>query len=155
MTTVISSLVLLRTATGDQNASCLQVLANEAMKPAKLKRHLITKHPEYKYKTKFFSRKSKEYTHQKTRMVNLATTSEKAQKASYLVAQHIAKSKQQHTLAQELVLPVAVEMCEVITLHYRHLADVLIQSDVHWMAGRCVRRRRRMRGQQEWWGSRV
>jgi len=31
---------------------CLQALANEAMKPAKLKRHLITKHPEYKGKTK-------------------------------------------------------------------------------------------------------
>ncbi|CAK6974025.1 zinc finger BED domain-containing protein 5-like [Scomber scombrus] len=71
----------------------LQVLANEAMKPAKLKRHLITKHPEFKDKRKYFLwRKSEEYM-QKTRLVNLATTSEKAQRASYLVAQRIAKSK--------------------------------------------------------------
>ena len=51
---------------------------------------------------------------QKTRMVNLATTSEKAQKASYLVAQRIAKSKKPHSIGQELILPAAVEMCEVV-----------------------------------------
>lgn len=50
----------------------------------------------------------------KQRMVNLAKTLEKAQKASYLVAQRIAKSKKPHTIAQELILSVAVEMCEVI-----------------------------------------
>lgn len=33
---------------------CLQVLANEAMKPAKLKRHLVTRNPQYKDKTKDF-----------------------------------------------------------------------------------------------------
>lgn len=67
---------------------CLQVLANEAMKPAKLKRHLITKHLEYMDKPKeFFVRKSEGYHHQRTKLTNLATTSEKAQKASFLVAQ--------------------------------------------------------------------
>ncbi|CAK6977529.1 SCAN domain-containing protein 3-like [Scomber scombrus] len=94
---------------------CLQVLANEAMKPAKLKRPLITKHPEFKNKTKdFFQRKSEEYMRQKTRLVNLATTSQKALKASYLVAQRIAKSKKPHSIGQELVLPAAVEMCEAV-----------------------------------------
>lgn len=94
---------------------CLKVLANEGMKPAKLKRHLITKHPEYASKPKdFFRRKSEEYTRQKTRMVNLATIPEKAHKASYLVALRIAKSKKPHTIGEELILPSAVEMCEVM-----------------------------------------
>ncbi|XP_057191418.1 SCAN domain-containing protein 3-like [Triplophysa rosa] len=94
---------------------CLQVLANEAMKPAKLKRHLMTKHPGLKDKTMdFFRLKSEEYMLQKTRLVNLATTSEKAQRASYLVAQRIAKSKKPHSIGQELLLPAAVEMCEAV-----------------------------------------
>ena len=33
---------------------CFQVLANKAMKPAKLKRHLITNPPECEGKTKYF-----------------------------------------------------------------------------------------------------
>lgn len=32
--------------------NCLQVLVNEAMKPAKLRRHFLTKDPEYINKTK-------------------------------------------------------------------------------------------------------
>ena len=42
---VILSFLLSRTATGDLNASCPSVLANEAMQPAKLKQHLITMNP--------------------------------------------------------------------------------------------------------------
>lgn len=56
----------------------LQVLANEDMKPAKLRRHLITKHPDSKENHKdLFQWKYKEYMRQKTQMVNLATVSEK------------------------------------------------------------------------------
>ncbi|CAL9700170.1 unnamed protein product [Knipowitschia caucasica] len=76
------------------------------MKPAKLKRHLITKHPEFKNKSKdFFKRKAEEYGHQKKRMVELTSVSEKAQMASYLVAQRIAKCKKPHTIGQQLLLP--------------------------------------------------
>ncbi|XP_060774418.1 SCAN domain-containing protein 3-like [Neoarius graeffei] len=85
------------------------------MKPAKLKRHLLTKHPEYINKPKeFFHRKGEEYFSQRTRLTKLATTSERAQKASYLVAQRIAKHKKAHTIAEELILPSAVDMCEVM-----------------------------------------
>ena len=94
---------------------CLQVLANESMKPAKLKRHLLTKHPEHSDKSKeFFVRKVEEYIHQRSKLTNLATTSERAQKASFLVAQQIAKCKKPHTIAQELILPAAVGMCEIM-----------------------------------------
>ena len=34
---------------------CLQLLANEGMKPTQLKRHLLTKHPEYSNKPKEYS----------------------------------------------------------------------------------------------------
>jgi hypothetical protein len=90
----------------------LEWLANEAMELAKLNRHLITftMHPEYKDTPKtFFCRKSEEYTSQKTQIVNLAKTSEKALMASYAVAQRIAKSKKPHTIAEELILPAEVE----------------------------------------------
>ena len=51
---------------------CLQLLANEAMKLAKLKRHLLTKHLEYSNKPKdFFIRKGEEYFHQRTRLTNV------------------------------------------------------------------------------------
>lgn len=40
---------------------CLRCLANEAMKPAKLKRHLETKHPDYVKKDRaFFERKGED-----------------------------------------------------------------------------------------------
>ena len=90
---------------------CLQVLANEAMKLAKLTRHLLTKHPEYSNNPKdFFIRKGEEYFHQRTRLTNLATTSERAQRASYLVAQRIPKFKKAHTIAPELIFPAVVDM---------------------------------------------
>lgn len=93
---------------------CLQILSNEAMKPEKLRRHLITRHPEYKDKSRhFFKRKKEEYNQQKTKMTNITTVPEKALKASFLTVLWIARSKKAHTIG-ELILPAAVEMCKVM-----------------------------------------
>lgn len=46
-------------------------------------------------------------------MNDIALVSEKAPKTSYIVAQRIVKSKKQHTIREELILPAAVE-CEVM-----------------------------------------
>ncbi|XP_076037090.1 zinc finger BED domain-containing protein 5-like [Oratosquilla oratoria] len=94
---------------------CLQVLSNDAMKPSKLRRHLETKHPDCAQKSKsFFERKREVYHQQQTMMTGFTTIPQKAQRASYLTAQRIARSKKPHTIGEELVLPAAVEICEVM-----------------------------------------
>ena len=47
-------------------------------------------------------------------MVNISTVSEKTQRVSYLVAQQIAKTKKPHTIGEELILPSAVIINEVM-----------------------------------------
>lgn len=42
---------------------CLQMLSNEAMKPAELKRHLTMQHPQHLSKSKEFSRGKARNTH--------------------------------------------------------------------------------------------
>ena len=94
---------------------CLQVLSNDAMKPSKLRRHLDTKHPDCAQKSKsFFERKREVYHQQQTTMTGFTTIPQKAQRASYLTAQRIARSKKPHTIGEELVLPAGVEICEVM-----------------------------------------
>lgn len=94
---------------------CLQTLSNEGMKPAKLKRHLTTMHPDVANKPKeYFERQKELYLKQKGKMTVCATVNEKALRASYLVALRIARSKKPHTIGEELILPAAVEMCEVM-----------------------------------------
>ena len=88
---------------------CLQLLSTEANKPGKLKRHLGTKHPQYKDKdASFFKRNEEEYVKQRSKMMETATVTEKALKASYLTSLQIAKSKKAHTIGEELLQPAAV-----------------------------------------------
>ena len=71
-------------------------LTNSAMAPAKLKRHLETKHPQYQNKPKdFFKRKENELKSQKTVMqyTSLRTENELPLKASFFISFQIAKSK--------------------------------------------------------------
>lgn len=94
---------------------CLNVLSNESLKPAKLKRHLITKHNELKDKpVNFFQRQAEAYGNQQKIINSAITVNEKALKASYIMAMRITKSKKEHSVAESLIMPAALEMCEIM-----------------------------------------
>ncbi|KAM3838159.1 zinc finger BED domain-containing protein 5-like [Diretmus argenteus] len=90
---------------------CLKTLAADSMKPNKLKRHLETLHPAHSNKpVEFFQRKLSEYRAQKNCFVKVTSVNSKAQLASYKVAYKIAQCKKPHTIAEELILPAALDM---------------------------------------------
>ncbi len=94
---------------------CLKPLAADSMRPNKLRRHLETTHPSHINKPlDFFQRKLAEYRQQETRMVKAASVNSKAQMASYRVAYRIAQSKKPHTIAEQLILPAALDMVSIM-----------------------------------------
>ena len=94
---------------------CRETLANAAMVPSKLARHLETKHPAHQNKDiEYFKRLKTQNTTQSERMLSTVRVCEKAQKASFLVAELLAKSKKPHTLAESLILPACKKMVEVM-----------------------------------------
>lgn len=105
-------------ATGDSRAPsplciiCGDRLSNEAMKPSKLLRHLETKHPALKDKpSEYFERKEHEQEGQKQLLRATTPTNASALRASYLVANRIAKAKKPFTTEEELILPTTKDIC--------------------------------------------
>ena len=92
-----------------QCVECGLMLSNEALNPSKLQRHLETK-PVGK-PVEYFKRMESGLQMQKRSVVSLTSNSKCALKASYLVARRVALSKKAFTIAEELVLPAAVDMC--------------------------------------------
>ena len=81
------------------------------MLPSKLKRHLITNHNNLSGKSReFFARKLTEMNKQSVELSSFSDTPVKAQLASVKVAYRIAKCKKPHTIAEELVLPAALDL---------------------------------------------
>lgn len=98
-----------------QCVMCTEVLANDSLKPVKMKRHLHTKHPTHIDKTKdFFLRKEQDLRGQKQVLTSQTTTTTKLQAASYEVSDLIAKSKKPHTIGETLILPAAIAMCQAM-----------------------------------------
>ncbi|KAJ1158889.1 hypothetical protein NDU88_011561 [Pleurodeles waltl] len=104
--------------TGDSHAPkplcivCGEMLSNEAMKPSKLLRHLTTKHPGIKDKPLgYFERKKREHLAQKIFMRATTSIKENALRASYLVANRIAKAKKPFTIGEKLILPSTKDIC--------------------------------------------
>ncbi|GFX51715.1 protein FAM200B [Trichonephila clavipes] len=93
---------------------CSKILAADSMKPNKLKRHFETLHGEYINKPReFFELKS--YGKQKTFFKKkLLSVNEKALLTSYKVSYKIARCKKPHTIAEELILPAAIEIVETM-----------------------------------------
>ncbi|XP_070409531.1 zinc finger BED domain-containing protein 5-like [Nothobranchius furzeri] len=94
---------------------CTELLANESFKPAKMLRHLKTKHSSFAAKpADFFRRKERAFQSQKKVMTNQKTISAKAQKASYEVAYLIAQAKKTHTIGEILIKPAAIAMSQIM-----------------------------------------
>lgn len=94
---------------------CHKILSNDALKPAKLKRHLTKQHPDLVGKPKiFFQRKKEAYMNQTKVFKSSLIPNEKLLKASYLVVLRVARAKKAHTIAEDLILPSAVDMCETV-----------------------------------------
>uniref|UniRef100_A0A8C3WE45 SCAN domain containing 3 n=1 Tax=Catagonus wagneri TaxID=51154 RepID=A0A8C3WE45_9CETA len=91
---------------------CGDILANEAMKPSKLKRHLYSKHKEISSQPKeFFEKKSSELKSQPKQVFNVSHINISALRASYKVALLVAKSKTPYTIAETLVKDCIKEVC--------------------------------------------
>uniref|UniRef100_A0A8D9A690 Zinc finger BED domain-containing protein 5 n=1 Tax=Cacopsylla melanoneura TaxID=428564 RepID=A0A8D9A690_9HEMI len=83
---------------------CGDILSNSSMKPSPLRRHLQTRHPEYKDKNAyFFTRLSS--TNMKTYLKSAASISDNATEASFHISYHIAKAGKNHTIGENLIKP--------------------------------------------------
>ncbi|XP_075042389.1 SCAN domain-containing protein 3-like [Mixophyes fleayi] len=85
------------------------------MIPSKLKRHLETNHPDMANKSRdYFIRRLKELKDKKGKFFKQASIPTNALLASYKVAYRVAKYKKPHTIAEELILPAAVDMVTIM-----------------------------------------
>jgi hypothetical protein len=94
---------------------CYEVLSNERMKPAKLRRHLENKHCDVKNKpTEFFQRRLGTLNYGKDIVSALGSINSKALEASYLLSLRIAKTGKPHSIGENLLLPAikdVVKLC--------------------------------------------
>ncbi|GFW58125.1 SCAN domain-containing protein 3 [Trichonephila clavipes] len=85
---------------------CGLKLSNSAMVPSKLQRHLVTNHPSLSTKNKsYFERSLSSKIKQVKVFEKQVCVSEKAQVASYEIAELIAVNLKPHNLAEEIILP--------------------------------------------------
>ncbi len=94
---------------------CKDILANDSMRPAKLRRHFETKHVEVAGKSpEFFLRKLQSVHGQNKFVEDFVKLNGKATVASYRVALRIAKAGKAHTIGEMLILPAAKDLCSVM-----------------------------------------
>lgn len=90
---------------------CKEVLAAESMKPSKLQRHLNTKHATLSKKPiEYFERLLQTSNKEKNTLEKYVTLNDKNLLTSYL----IAKTKKPFTIGEQLLLPAAIRMSEIV-----------------------------------------
>lgn len=93
----------------------VRVLAADSMVPNKLKRHLETTHSTLMNKSRdYFVRQLAKLEKQFSSFVKQTNVPSKALLASYKVAFRIAQYKKHHTIAEELILPSAIDMVSTL-----------------------------------------
>ncbi len=109
------------TWTGEQNCQlplcivCGKTLVNAAMFPAKLQRHFTTNHSQLLNKDiDYFQRLLKSNGKACTMFEKKVTVSNKAQEASYMIAELVAKQMKSHTIAESLILPACKIMAKIM-----------------------------------------
>lgn len=108
---------------------CGEKLSNSAMAPAKLKRHFTTKHANLASKTKdYFKRLLDIQVKQVKHFEKTVKISDKAQLASYKVAELIAVKLKSHTIAESLILPAC---CEIVKIMFGDKAKKEIMKIPH------------------------
>ena len=109
--------------TWTENSDCLSLLcivcgeklANSAMAPAKLKLHLTTKHPELSGKTKQYFKRELTFNKRQVSMFSKKVKlSDKAQEASYAVAEIVASKMKSHTIAETVILPACQQIVRIM-----------------------------------------
>lgn len=97
---------------------CCKILANESMRPNKLRRHIETNHPHLQNQPlQFFQTKLQELELEAPKRKPLPVVtkiSEKAMHASYLISLRIAKAGKPHTIGEVLVLPAIKDVVAVM-----------------------------------------
>jgi hypothetical protein len=84
---------------------CNLVMANESMVPSKLKKHLQKVHPNKNYSRSDFERMRNERKSSANKIKKFCTIPQKAQHASYEIAQMLAKNKKPHTDGEKIIVP--------------------------------------------------
>ncbi|XP_029651281.1 zinc finger BED domain-containing protein 5-like [Octopus sinensis] len=85
------------------------------MAPAKLKRHLTTKHPELSGKNEqYFKRELAFNKRQVSMFAQKFKLSDKGQEASYAVAEIVARKMKSHTIAETVILPACQEIVRIM-----------------------------------------
>lgn len=85
------------------------------MVPNKLKRHLLTKHAFAAEKpVEYFKRLLSNQSTEASIFTKLSSVSEKAQEASYTVAELVAQKMKSHTKAESIILPACCEIVKIM-----------------------------------------
>ena len=94
---------------------CYQVLAGESLKPAKLKRHFHTKHNSLCNRpVEFFHRLLRTSEKQGQLFESEFVNEGRYTRASFKVSSLIAKSKKPYHIGEELILPAAIKLSEIV-----------------------------------------
>ena len=94
---------------------CGEKLSNSAMAPAKLKRHLTTKHPESSSKTEQYLKRELELNEKQISTFSKKfKLSDKAQEASYAVAEIVASKMKSYTIAESVILPACQQIVRIM-----------------------------------------